>query len=66
VVVGGAVADVVVCLACGHTGHQRQHRRRAVERLGRFLIDTQDDRGLGRVEVEPDDVADLVDELRIR
>jgi hypothetical protein len=24
------------------------------------------DRGLGRVEVEPDDVADLVDELRIR
>ena len=65
--VGGAVADVVVGLPRGHPRHQRQHRRRPVERLDlRLLIDAQHDRGLGRVEVQPDDVAHLVDELRIR
>ena len=65
--VGGAVADVVVGLPRGHARHQRQHRRRAVERLDlRLLIDAQHDRGLGRIEVQPDDVAHLVDELRIR
>ena len=65
--VGGAVADVVVCLPRRHPRHQRQHRRRAVERLDlRLLVDAEHDRRLGRIEVEPDDVAHLVDELRIR
>ena len=65
--VGGAVTDVVVGLARRHARHQRQHRRRTVERLDlRLLVDAQHDRGLGRVEVQPDDVAHLVDELRIR
>ena len=30
-----------------------------------LLIDAEHDRALGRVEIEPDDVADLVDELRV-
>ena len=65
--VGGAVAEVVVALSRRHARHQRQNRRRAVERLDlRLLVDAQDDRGLGRIEIEPDDVAHLVDELRIR
>jgi hypothetical protein len=50
----------------GTPGHERQHRRRAVERLDlRLLVDAHDDGGLGRVEVEPDDVAHLVDELGV-
>ena len=65
--VGGAVTDVVVGLPRRHPRHQRQHGRRAVERLDlRLLIDAQHDRGLGRIQVQPDDVAHLVDELRIR
>jgi hypothetical protein len=53
-------------VAGGHARQQGQDRRRAVERLDlRLLVDAEHDRGLGRVEVEPDDVAQLVDELRI-
>ena len=64
--VGGAVADVVVAAPLRHPRHQRQHRRRPVERLDlRLLVHAQHDRRLRRVEVEPDDVAHLVDELRI-
>jgi hypothetical protein len=59
-------SDVVVGLALGHTRHQRQDRCRALQRLDLgLLIDTEDDRRFGRVEVEPDDVSDLVDELRV-
>jgi hypothetical protein len=55
-----------VGLALGHAWHQRQDRRRALERsdLG-LLIDAEGHRGFGRIQVEPDDVSDLVDELRI-
>ena len=64
--VGGAVAEVVVGLPRGHPRQQRQDRRRPVERLDlRLLVDTEHDRRLGRVEIEADDVADLVDELRL-
>ena len=64
--VGGAVAYVVVRLALGHPGHQRQGRRRAIERLDLgLLIHAHHDGGIGRVEIQPDDVSDLVDELRI-
>src|ERR671915_439297 len=61
-----AVAHVVVGVALGHPRHQRQDRRRAIERLDlRLLVDAHDDRGVGRVEIEPDDVAHLVDEQRV-
>jgi hypothetical protein len=56
-----------VGVALGNPGHERQDRRRAVERLDlRLLIEAQNDPGVGRVEVEPYDVAHLVDELRVR
>jgi hypothetical protein len=55
-----------VGLALGHARHQRQDRRRSLQRLDLgLLIDAEDDCRFGRVEVEPDDVAHLVDELRI-
>ena len=65
--VGGAVADVVMGPPFGDPGHQREHRSGAVQGLdlGR-LIDTQHDRGIRRVQIEPDNIADLVDELRVR
>jgi hypothetical protein len=47
-------------------GPEGQHRLGPVERLDLgLLVDGEDDRPLGRREVEPDDVADLGDELRI-
>ena len=62
----GAGALVVVGGALGRAGQHRQDRRGAIERLDLgLLIDAQHDRALGRVEIEPDDVADLVDELRV-
>jgi len=55
-----------VALSCRYARHQRQHRRRTVERLDlRLLIDAQHHRSLGRIEVQADDVTHLVDELRI-
>ena len=60
------VARVVVGVALDLAGLQRQHRRRPVERLDLgLLVEAQDDRPLGRGEVEPDDVADLGLELRV-
>jgi hypothetical protein len=62
----GARALVVVRRALGRARQHRQHRRAAIERLDlRLDVDTQHHRALGRVEIEPDDVAHLVDELRI-
>ena len=63
---GGAGAFVVVGGALGGAREHRQDRRGAVERLDLgLLIDAQHDGALGRVEVEPDDVADLLDEQRV-
>jgi len=60
------VADIVVGAALGDPRHERQDRRRAIERLDLgLLVDARHDGGLRRVEVEPDDVAHLVDELRV-
>ena len=62
----GAVALVVVGGALGEPGQHRQDRRGAIQRLDLgLLIDAEHDGALGRVEIEPDDVADLGDELRI-
>ena len=62
----GAGAPIVVAGALGDARQQRQDRRGAIERLDLgLLIDAQHDGALGRVEIEPDDVVDLVDELRV-
>jgi hypothetical protein len=64
--VGGAVSLVVVRAPLGQAGAQRQDRLRAVERLHlRLLVDAEDERALGRVEVEADDVDHLRDQLRV-
>jgi hypothetical protein len=46
--------------------HERQDRGAAVEGLDLgLLIDAEHDRGVGRVQIQPNDVSHLVDELRI-
>ena len=63
---GDAVPDVVVGAALGHARHHRQHRLRAVQGLDLgLLVHAEHHRLLGRVQVQPDDVADLVHELRV-
>ena len=59
-------ALVVVRRALRDAREHRQDRRGAVERLDLgLLLDAQHDRAFGRVQVEPDEIADLLDELRI-
>ena len=63
---GGAVADVVVGLLLRHPGHDRQDRRGPVQGLDlRLLVDTEHDGLLRRVQIQPDDVADLRVELGV-
>jgi len=46
--------------------HHRQHRRRPVQGLDLgLLVHTQHKRLFRRIQIQPDDVAHLVDELRI-
>ena len=60
------MADVVVAGPLGGAGQHREHRCGAVEGLDLgLLVHAEHQRPLGRVEVEPDDVADLVDEQRV-
>ena len=57
---GGAVADVVVGLFLGHPGPDRQDRRGPVQGLDLGLLVDADHHGLlRRVQIQPDDVADL-------
>src|SRR3546814_8350296 len=64
--VGRAVAPVIVALPLRLSGTHRQYGGGALDGLDLgLLIDTQDERPIGRVEVEADDIADLVDEQRI-
>jgi hypothetical protein len=64
--VGGAMAGVVVAAAPGDPSQQWQDRRGAVQRLdARLLVRAQHHRRIRRVQVQPDHVADLVDELRV-
>ena len=61
-----AGAFVVVGCALRDARQHRQDRRGPVQRLDLgLLVDAEHDRALGRIEVERDDVADLVDELRV-
>ena len=63
---GRTMTDIGVGSALRHTGHHRQNRLFAVERLDlAFLIDTKDQRPVGRRQIEADNIADLVDEKRI-
>ncbi len=60
------VADVVMGAFLGHAGHHRERRLGPGQSLDLgLLIYTQDHGGFGRIEIQPDDVVDLVDELRI-
>ena len=53
-------------LPLGHARQQRQDRRGAVQRLhARLFVHTQHQGRLGQIQVPADDVADLVDALRI-
>jgi hypothetical protein len=63
---GGPVAAVVVGASLRLAQAHRQQRLTAVEGLDlRLLVDTQHQRVLGRVQVQPDDVAHLLHEQRI-
>ncbi len=63
---GDAMTLVVVRQRCGPALLQRQARLRAVERLDlALLIDTENERAIRRVHVEPDDVSDFLLELRV-
>ena len=58
---------VVMGAALGPAGAHRQQRLGAVERLDlRLLVPAEHQRALGRAHVEPDDVAHLLDEERVR
>src|SRR3546814_12975194 len=63
---GHAVALVIMAAPLRLSWSHRQHRLAAVERLDLALfIDAQDQRTLGRRQVEPDNVAHLLDEQGI-
>ena len=62
----GAVAPVVMRAPLRHAGPERQHRLRAVQRLNLCLfVDTQHDRALGRMQIQPDDVTDFLHKQRV-
>jgi hypothetical protein len=64
--VGGAVAQRVGRAPLSLAGTHRQQRLTAIERLAlALLVDTQHQRAVGRIEVEPDDIAHLLDEQRV-
>lgn len=63
---GGAVAHRVVSTALGNAGRQRQYGLRTIEGLDlALLVNTKHHRLEGRVEVQADDIANLVDEQRV-
>ena len=64
---GRAVTLVVMTTPLDLTGAHRQQRLGSVECLDlRFLVDAQHQGSVGWVEVEPDNVAHLIDEQRVR
>ncbi|PNP96828.1 hypothetical protein A8G00_22825 [Sphingobium sp. SA916] len=63
---GGPVSDVIVRDAFEIAQTERQNGLGAFQRLNlRFLVNTQVDRVVRRIEIEPDDVFNLVDEQRV-
>lgn len=64
--VGRAVAQIVGGAPLGLAGTHRQHWLAAAERLNlRLFVHAQDQRAVGRVEIKPHDVAQLLDEQRV-
>jgi len=62
----GAVTFVVMCPAFDLPRPHRQNGLRAVERLDlRLLIDAEHDSAGGRIEIQPHDVAHLLDQQRV-
>jgi len=63
---GRAMAEVIVRLPLGHAGAERQDGPRPIQRLNPALfIDAEDHRFLRRIEIEPDDIPQLVNKMRI-
>ena len=63
---GGAMPDIIVGHALDVAESHRQHRLGALQRLDlRLFVDAQHHRMVGRVQVQADDVADLLDEERV-
>ena len=64
--VGRPMPHIVVRVAFDLPGPHRQERLRAIQRLDlRLLVDGQHQGAVRRIEIEPDDVAHLLDEQRI-
>ena len=62
----GAMAAVVMRSPLRHAGHHRQDRLRAIQGLNlALLVHAQHQRSVGWVQVQPHDVAHLLDEERI-
>ena len=64
---GGAVACVVMGASLDLSGSHGEQRTGAIQRLDlALLVDAENERALGRVEIEADDVADLLHKQRVR
>jgi len=62
----GAVSFVVMTVSLDLVWLHRQHRLGTIQSLDlRLLIDAQDDRVLWRIQVQPDHIEHLLDEIRI-
>ncbi len=60
---GGVVPGVVMRAALDLPGTHRQHRLRPIEGLDlRLFVHAQHERPVGRIQIEPDNIADLLDE----
>src|SRR5436190_3247652 len=62
----GAVADIIMRHGSGASFLERQSRLRAIERLDlALLIAAENDRMLGRIQIEADHILELLHELRV-
>jgi len=63
---GRAVPSVVMRAPLGDPGLERENRGASIQRLNLTLfIDAEHERAIRWIEIQPDDVADLLDKLRI-
>src|SRR6202040_820927 len=62
----GGRGGVIVGPTCGQAAPHRQQRQAAVKRLNlRLFVYAQHQRSLGRVQIQPDDVSQLLLELEL-
>src|SRR4249920_3294836 len=58
------MAFVVMRLSCRHAWGERKNRLRAIQRLHlALLVYAQNNRAVRRIQVQPDDIPNLLDEL---